>query len=196
MIQRRASNKRETRETTVAVELNVDGTGEHEIRTGLRLFDHLLSQLPRHGLFDIKVSANGSDDHHVVEDVAICLGRAFNEALGERQGITRAAHALVPMDEALALVAIDIGGRGYCQVDAEFGSETLGELTTDLVRHFLETFAIEARLNLHARVVTGVNDHHKAEGVFKALARALDAATRIDPRLGKRVPSTKGVIDH
>ncbi|MBI4331546.1 MAG: imidazoleglycerol-phosphate dehydratase, partial [Chloroflexi bacterium] len=105
-------------------------------------------------------------------------------------------HALVPMDEALALVAIDIGGRGYCQVDAEFGSETLGELTTDLVRHFLETFAIEARLNLHARVVTGVNDHHKAEGVFKALARALDAATRIDPRLGKRVPSTKGVIDH
>ncbi len=196
MSQRRASTKRETRETTIGVEINIDGTGEYEIRTGLRLFDHLLTQLARHGLFDIKVSANGSDDHHVVEDVAICLGKVFNEALGEREGITRTAHALVPMDEALALVAVDIGGRGYCQVEASFSSETMAELTTDLVRHFLETFAIEARMNLHARVLAGVNDHHKAEALFKALARALDAATRIDPRLGKRVPSTKGVIEH
>lgn len=196
MTERRASVKRDTKETTISTEINIDGTGEYEIRTGLRLFDHLLSQLARHGLFDIKISATGNDQHHLVEDVAICLGKVFNQALGEREGITRMAHALVPMDEALALVAVDIGGRGYCQVEASFGSETMSELTTDLVRHFLESFAIEGRLNLHARVMTGVNDHHKAEALFKALARALDAATKVDPRLGKKVPSTKGVIEH
>ncbi len=195
MNKRSASVKRETKETVINVDVNIDGSGECAISTGLRLFDHLLSQLPRHGLFDIKIAANGSDQHHLVEDVAICLGRAFGQALGEREGITRMAHALVPMDEALALVAVDIGGRGYCEVEATFGKETMGELPTDLVRHFLESFATEARLNLHAKVLSGVNDHHKAEALFKALARALDAATRLDPRLGKQVPSTKGVIE-
>ncbi|MBI4334797.1 MAG: imidazoleglycerol-phosphate dehydratase HisB [Chloroflexi bacterium] len=196
MSERRASIKRDTKETTVSVEINIDGAGEYEIRTGLRLFDHLLTQLARHGLFDLKISANGSDDHHVVEDVAICLGRVFNQALGEKEGITRMAHSVVPMDEALAMVAVDLGGRGYCQIEAAFGSETMSELTTDLVRHFLESFAIEARLNLHGRVLSGVNDHHKAEALFKALARALDAASRPEPRLGRKVPSTKGVIEH
>lgn len=196
MNKRSASIKRDTKETVINLEINIDGSGECAITTGLRLFDHLLSQLARHGFFDIKIAANGSDQHHVVEDVAICLGKAFGQALGEREGITRMAHALVPMDEALAQVAIDISGRGYCQVEATFGKETMGELTTDLVRHFMESFAIEARLNLHARVLSGVNDHHKAEALFKALARALDAATRIDPRLGKQVPSTKGIIEH
>ncbi len=196
MNERRASVKRETKETTIEVEINIDGAGEYEIRTGLRLFDHMLTQLARHGLFDIKVLASGDDHHHMVEDVAICLGKVFNQALGERQGIVRSAHAVVPMDEALAMVVVDIGGRGYCQFEAAFGTETIGELTTDLVRHFFESFAIEGRLNLHAKVLAGVNDHHKAEALFKALARALDAATRIDPRLGGRVPSTKGAIEH
>ncbi len=195
MNKRSATVKRETKETTINVAITIDGSGECEIRTGLRMFDHLLSQLARHGLFDLNVSANGSDQHHLVEDVAICLGRAFTKALGEREGIVRMAHALVPMDEALALVAVDIGGRGYCQAEVTFSSNAIAELSTDLVRHFLETFAIETRLNLHAKVLSGVNDHHKAEALFKALARALDDATKIDKRLGKTVPSTKGMIE-
>jgi imidazoleglycerol-phosphate dehydratase len=196
MTKRSATVKRETKETTVSISVNIDGSGEEQISSGIRLFDHLLSQLARHGLFDIKLTANGSDQHHLVEDVAICLARAFSQALGEREGITRMAHALVPMDEALALVAVDIGGRGYCQVEATFGRETLAGLSTDLIRHFLETFAVEAKLNLHVKVMAGVNDHHKAEALFKALARALDAATRTDERLGKSIPSTKGLIEH
>ncbi len=130
-----------------------------------------------------------------MEDVALCLGRAFGQALGERQGIVRTAHALVPMDEALALVAVDIGGRGYATLELPFGGDRLEELAIDLLPHFLHSFATEARLNLHARLLAGANDHHKAEALFKALARALDAATRLDERLGGQVPSTKGTIE-
>ena len=189
-----AKVSRETRETNVSVELNIDGRGEFKITTGLRMFDHLLAQLAQHGRFDINISATGADQHHVVEDVAISLGRALSQALGERQGIVRMGHAIVPMDDALALVAVDIGGRGYPKVEVSFTGQYIAELPTDLVRHFLETFAIEARLNLHAKVLSGINDHHKAEALLKALARALDAATRIDERT-KKVPSTKGIIE-
>jgi imidazoleglycerol-phosphate dehydratase len=177
------------------VELNIDGSGQFQITTGIRMFDHLLSQLAQHGVFDIKISASGPDQHHVVEDVAISLGKAFKQALKEKQGIVRMAHAVVPMDEALAAVAVDIGGRVYSTVEADFDEATIGDLDADLVRHFLVSFASEAKINLHAKVLSGINDHHKAEALFKALARALDSATRIDERLLGRVPSTKEIIE-
>jgi imidazoleglycerol-phosphate dehydratase len=195
MTERKTKVTRETAETNVKVELNIDGSGEFEITTGMRMFDHLLAQLARHGVFDLKISATGVDKHHVVEDVAISLGKAFNQALGQKEGIVRMAHAVVPMDETLAEVAVDIGGRAYSAIDTSFSRAKIGDLDADLVRHFLVSFASEAKINLHARVITGVNDHHKAEALFKALARALDSATRIDGRIIGRVPSTKEVIE-
>ena len=163
--------------------------------TGIGFFDHLLDQLARDGLFDIKLKATGDDPHHIVEDVAICLGKAFNEALGEKRGIRRMASVAVPMDEALVTVAIDIGGRGYAVLDLTFSAGGLTGLNPDLVRHFLESFAFQARLNLHAAIVYGSNDHHKAEALFKALGRALDAATRIDERISGELPTTKGFLE-
>lgn len=195
MAERKAKVTRETAETSVRVELNIDGIGEFEVTTGIRMFDHLLAQLARHGIFDLKISATGVDQHHVVEDVAISLGKAFNQALGQKEGIARMAHAVVPMDETRAMVAVDIGGRAYSVVEVCFTDVTIDELSSDLVRHFLVSFAAEAKVNLHARVIIGVNDHHKAEALFKALARALDSATRIDERIIDRVPSTKEVIE-
>jgi imidazoleglycerol-phosphate dehydratase len=192
---RKATIKRETKETTIRVELSLDGSGESDMKTGVRMLDHMLDQLARHGVFDLKVSANGSDIHHVVEDVAICLGKAFSKALGERAGIARMGWAVVPMDDALAMVAVDLGGRGYAVIDASFAHLAIGEMPAELVRHFLVSLASEARMNLHARVMSGDNDHHKAEVLFKALARALDSACRIDPRLQGRIPSTKEVIE-
>ena len=195
MVNRKAMVIRETAETSIKVELNIDGSGQFEIATGVRMFDHLLSQLAQHGVFDIKISASGPDQHHVVEDVAISLGKAFNQALGETRGIVRMAHSIVPMDEALAAVAVDIGGRGYSVVEAAFDKANIGDLCADLIRHFLLSFASEAKINLHAKVLTGINHHHKAEALFKALGRALDSATQIDERLLGRVPSTKEVIE-
>lgn len=195
MTERKAKVIRETAETNVKVELNIDGSGQFQITTGIRMFDHLLTQLAQHGVFDIKISASGFDQHHVVEDVAISLGKAFNQALGKKQGIVRMAHAVVPMDEALAMVVVDIGGRPYNVIEADFSEANIGDLDADLVRHFLISFASEAKINLHARVFCGINDHHKAEALFKALARALDSATSIDERILGRVPSTKEVIE-
>lgn len=195
MEMRLAKVRRETKETTISVQVNIDGSGIHEIRTGYRMFDHLLSQLALHGLFDLKISATGANVHHIIEDVAIGLGRAFNKALGERQGIVRMGHALVPMDEALAMVAVDIGGRGYTVAEIGLSDEKIEELPGDIVRHFLEAFAYEARLNLHCKMERGLNAHHKAEALFKALGRALDIATRRDERLAGRIPSTKEVIE-
>ena len=187
--------KRETRETNISLELNIDGSGEWEINTGIRMFDHLLAQLARHGIFDIKISATGDDQHHLVEDVAICLGKAFGEALGEKRGIVRMANATVPMDDALAMVAVDISGRGYSVLELTFSDNDMAGFPTDLIRHFLESFAIEARLNLHAKILYGINDHHKAEALFKALGRALDTATRIDERISGELPSTKELLE-
>jgi len=195
MTERKATVARETAETNVRVELNIDGSGQFQITTGMRMFDHLLTQLAQHGVFDIKISASGPDQHHVVEDVAISLGKAFNQALGEKQGIVRMAHAIVPMDEALAAVAMDIGGRVYSVIEADFNEANIGDLDADLVRHFLVSLASEAKINLYAKVLSGINDHHKAEALFKALARALDTATRIDERILDKIPSTKEVIE-
>jgi imidazoleglycerol-phosphate dehydratase len=195
MTDRLSTIKRETAETNVSLKLSLDGSGIGETNTGIRIFDHLIEQIARHGLFDIKISAVGNDQHHVVEDVAICLGRAINEALGEKRGIVRMASVTVPMDDALAMVAVDIGGRGYTVLDLSFSDNDMAGFPTDLVRHFMESLAIEGRLNLHARIAYGTNDHHKAEALFKALGRALDAATRIDERITDELPSTKGLLE-
>lgn len=195
MANRLSAVKRETKETTISLELNLDGTGKWEITTGIDIFDHLLSQLARHGVFDIKITATGDDPHHLVEDTAICLGKAFAEALGEKRGIVRMADVAVPMDESLAVAVVDIGGRGYTVLDLPFSKNDMLGFPTDLIRHFLESFAMEARLNLHAKIAYGTNDHHKAEALFKALARALDAATRIDARVGGELPSTKDYLE-
>jgi len=192
---RSATITRETGETKISVELNIDGRGRFDIKTGIRMFDHMLTHIAQHGLFDIKLNASGWDQHHVVEDVAISLGQALNKALGDKRGVTRMAHALVPMDEALAMVAVDISGRGYASIEAPFKRKKIGDLESDIVAHFLQTFATEARLNLHAKLLGGTNDHHKAEALFKALGRALDSATKIDERIHGQVPSTKGTIE-
>lgn len=193
---RTARIHRQTKETQVEVVLSLDGKGEYEIETGIPFFDHMLSHLALHGLFDLTVRAQGDlevDEHHTVEDVAICLGKALDEALGQREGIVRVAHSYVPMDEALAFVALDLGGRAYAVVEADFATPRIGSLATSLIPHFLETLAYHARMSLHARVVYGRDDHHKAEALFKALGRALDAATSIEPRRTD-VPSTKGIL--
>ena len=195
MANRLSSIKRETKETNISLELNIDGSGKWDIATGISTFDHLLSHVARHGTFDIKISATGDDQHHLAEDVAICLGQAFGKALGDKRGIVRMADATVPMDDALATVAVDIGGRGYTVLELPFTDNDMFGFATDLIRHFLESFAIEARLNLHAKVAYGTNDHHKAEALFKALGRALDMATRIDERISGELPSTKGLLE-
>ena len=195
MPDRKSVVKRETKETSISLELNLDGSGQWEVNTGITMFDHLLAQLAQHGRFDIKISATSDDQHHLAEDVAICLGRAFGEALGEKRGIVRMADATVPMDDALATVAIDISGRGYTVLDLPFADNDMFGFPTDLVRHFLESFAVEGRLNLHVKVAYGINDHHKAEALFKALGRALDMATRIDERISGELPSTKGLLE-
>jgi imidazoleglycerol-phosphate dehydratase len=191
MANRTASVKRETTETNISLKLNLDGTGKADIQSGTRMLDHMLSQLARHGTFDISLSATGDDTHHLVEDVAICLGKALNEALGERRGIVRMADASVPMDDALAMVALDLSGRGYAMLDLPFTENDMFGFPADMVRHFLETLALEGRFNLHARILYGTNDHHKTEALFKALAKAMDRATRIDSRIADRLPSTK-----
>jgi imidazoleglycerol-phosphate dehydratase len=195
MAGRTATVKRETRETTVKASWDLDGSGKSEITTGIRMLDHLISQIAAHGVFDIKLSATGDDIHHVTEDAAVTLGKALSQALGDKRGITRMGSALVPMDDALSQVAVDLSGRPYAVVDVNFTGTMIGGLPVELVRHFLISLASEARMNLHARVLSGEDDHHKAEAMFKALGRALDSATRIDQRLEGRIPSTKEVIE-
>ena len=186
---------RETAETNIGLELFLDGSGQYEVTTGIKMFDHLLSQVAKHGRFDLMILATGDDEHHLVEDVAICLGKALGEALGEKQGIIRMANAAVPMDDALAVVVVDIGGRGYTVLELPFTDNDMAGFPTDLIRHFLESFASEARLNLHVKVAYGSNDHHKAEALFKALGRVLDAATRVDERISGVIPSTKDLLE-
>lgn len=192
---RKSNIVRGTGETKVNLELNIDGSGRWDVNTGIKIFDHFLSQVARHGLFDIKIRATGDDVHHIVEDVAICLGQAFGKALGEKRGIIRMADSTVPMDDALANVIVDISGRGYYVLDLPFSNNDIAGFPADLVRHFLESFAIEGRFNLHAKILYGSNGHHKAEALFKALGRALDAATRIDERIAGELPSTKAFLE-
>ena len=194
---RTATVVRETKETRVEVTIDLDGSGRSSVKTGIGMLDHLVEQIGKHGLFDLTVTASGDlhvDEHHTVEDVGIALGQAIDQALGERRGIVRMADALVPLDEALASVAIDISGRPYCEVEAAWTLDRIGELPASLVEHLLSSIATEAKLTLHARVLKGENDHHRAEAMCKALGRALAAATRIEPRRGGQVPSTKGSL--
>jgi imidazoleglycerol-phosphate dehydratase len=192
---RSASITRETGETKIKVTLSLDGTGKFTIKTGSKMFDHMLTHVAQHGLFDINIAASGWDEHHLAEDVAIALGQALNKALGDKKGIVRMSHAIVPMDEALSTVVIDLSGRGYPVLDLQFTNKKIGDMESDMIRHFLETFAAEGKMNLHAQVLYGTNEHHKVEALFKALGRALGSATRIDPRIAGRVPSTKGKIE-
>jgi imidazoleglycerol-phosphate dehydratase len=196
---RRAEIARETRETSIRVKLDLDGSGQGTVTTGIGMLDHLLEQISRHGLFDLTVDAHGDldrDAHHTVEDLGICLGQAFNTALAERRGIVRMAHTIVPLDEALTLVALDLSGRGFAAIELPFTSDRIGDLPTQMIGHFLQSLAVEARMTLHVRSLAGENDHHRAESAFKALARALAAATRLDPRIAGVVPSTKGALEH
>ena len=197
MSQRSSILNRETAETRVSVELDLDGQGSYEIDTGNGMFDHMLAQLSRHGAMDLKVSAQGDVEvgwHHLVEDVGIVLGRALREAVGDARGITRMSHAYVPLDEALALAVVDFSGRGYAVIDSMLTESDLGGLSGSLIDHFLESFSREGAFNLHLRVLAGANNHHKAEAAFKALARAVKAALTIDESRGGAVPSTKGAI--
>ena len=194
---RSAETTRETKETQVTVALDIEGDGTHTVYTGLGFFDHMLSHISVHGLFNLEVEAKGDlevDPHHTVEDVALTLGNALDQALGDRAGIVRVGSAYVPMDESLALVAVDLSGRPYAVVDVDWSGAAVGGLPVTLVEHFFESLAITARANVHVRLLYGRDDHHKAEALFKALGRALDAATQLDPRRGDRVPSTKGVL--
>jgi len=194
---RRASVTRETKETKVSVTLDLDGGGDAQIATGVGMLDHLLAQIAKHGIFDLTVQAKGdlsTDEHHTVEDVGLAIGRALDEGLGQREGIVRMADATVPLDEALASVAVDLSGRGYAVVDAAWTGERIGELPSDLVSHLVWSLASEGKFTVHARVLCGVNDHHKAEALFKALGRALGVATRLEPRRAGGAPSTKGKL--
>jgi imidazoleglycerol-phosphate dehydratase len=194
---RRAQAERSTQETRVQAEIDLDGQGRYQVSTGVGMLDHLLEQLARHGLFDITIEARGDLDreaHHLVEDVGLVLGQALDRALGERRGIVRFGHAFAPMDEALALAAVDLGGRPHASVEAAFRRESLGALPTELIGHLLSALAQGGRLTLHVRLLAGENDHHRAEAIFKALALALRQATRLEPRLEGELPSTKGVI--
>lgn len=188
---------RETKETSVEVVWDLDGSGRSDVATGIGMLDHLVSQIARHGIFDLTLRARGDlhvDAHHTVEDTGIAMGRALTEALGDATGIVRMGDALVPLDEALAQVAVDLSGRGYAAISVSWSGPRIGELPSDLVEHFLHSLATEGKFNLHARVLAGVNDHHKAECLMKALGRALCAATRIDPRRAGQTPSTKEAL--
>ena len=198
MDHRKATLERQTRETSVSLSMDLDGRGESQVSTGNGMLDHLISQLSRHGLIDINLKAEGDLEtgwHHLVEDTAICLGRAFREALGDGRGIHRMGHALVPLDESLALVAVDLSGRGYAAVDCDLAGQMAETLPGEMVQHFLESFALEAKINLHARIMVGHNAHHKAECLFKALAKSLRHALERDPRSEGQIPSTKGTVE-
>lgn len=196
MSERQASIHRQTNETDVAVSLNLDGRGKHQIATGIGFLDHMLVAFAVHGLFDLTVKATGDlhiDPHHTIEDTAIVLGQAFDTALADKRGINRAGHAYMPMDEALAFVAVDLSGRPYTIFQVAWHTPAIGQFPTDLVEHFFESFAVHGRLTLHARCEYGRNDHHQAEALFKALARALRLAVDRDPRR-EDIPSTKGTL--
>ena len=192
-----AEISRQTNETQIEIKLDLDGTGKHEIYTGVGFLDHMLTHLAVHGLFDLMVKATGDlhiDVHHTVEDVALALGQAFDKALGDRKGIVRMGDCFAPMDETLAHVAIDLSGRPNAVTQAEWHTPYVGNIPTTLFPHFFESFAVTSRCNLHARVLYGRDDHHQAEALFKAWARALDAASQFDERRAGNIPSTKGTL--
>ena len=194
---RKGAVSRETNETKISVEIDLDGQGAAKVATGVGFFDHMLDQLARHSLIDITVTARGDlqiDDHHTVEDVGIALGQALNQALGDKRGLARYADCLLPMDEALTRVAVDVSGRPFLVFRTEFPTAKIGSFDTELVREFFQAFAINGGLTLHIETLYGANSHHIAESCFKGVARALGAALAIDPRQASRIPSTKGAL--
>ncbi len=194
---RKSTINRKTNETAISLALNLDGTGKHNIQTGIGFFDHMLTQIAVHGLVDLDLQAKGDlhvDSHHTVEDCGIALGEAIGQALGEKQGIRRMAEASVPMDDALAQVVLDLSGRAYSLLRVKWSSPQVGGMPVSLIEHFFESVAAHARMNLHIRVAYGRDNHHIAEAIFKAFARALDTATMIDARRMTMIPSSKGKI--
>ena len=194
---RKATLSRTTKETRISVTVDLDGTGRATIATGVGFFDHMLEQIARHALIDIDIKAEGDlhiDDHHTVEDTGIVLGQAVREALGDRAGIARYADALLPMDETLTRVAIDVSGRPFLVFRTTFARDKIGTFDTELVREFFQAFAMNAGLTLHVETLYGENAHHVAESCFKGLARALRAAIAVDSRQDGRIPSTKGAL--
>lgn len=193
---RKAVVARNTNETRIRITLDLDGTGSYDINTGVGFFDHMLAGFARHGFFDLTVSVEGDlvvDDHHTIEDTGIALGTAIREALGDKKGIRRYGSSLLPMDETLAMCAIDLSGRPYFVFDAEFATERCGTMGTQMVREFFYAVSYSAGMNLHMKILDGINDHHKAEALFKAFARALDEASGEDPRVSG-ILSTKGSL--
>ena len=194
---RTASIDRKTNETDIQIELDLDGDGTCDVDTGVGFFDHMLTHLARHGLFNLSVKAKGDlhiDAHHTVEDVGICLGKCFLEAIREPKGLTRYGHAVIPMDEALAEVAVDFSGRPFLVFNGDVPQTALGNFDLELAREFMQAFAVNSRTTLHVNLRYGDNTHHCIEGIFKAFARALGQAVRIDPRV-KGIPSTKGMLE-
>ena len=194
---RRAVIDRQTNETRIALRLTLDGKGRYDVSTGIRFLDHMLELFARHGGFDVKLQATGDldvDQHHTVEDIGIALGEAVTAALGNRRGINRAGYFLMPMDETLAVAAIDLGGRIHTVVDLKLKVRTVGDLQAELVTDFFEGFAQGARANVHVKVLYGRSSHHHVEAVFKAFARALRVACARDRRLARMLPSTKGLL--
>lgn len=193
---RQATIERKTNETDVVVRLEIDGTGESKIDTGVGFFDHMLTLFAKHGLFDLEVTAKGDlevDGHHTVEDVGICLGQAFSQALGNKESITRYGFFILPMDEALATVCVDISGRPYLAYNLDMTASKVGGFDTDLTHEFFQAFIVNAGVSMHVRLQAGTNPHHVIEAVFKAFARAMDEATMLDSRR-PGVQSTKGVL--
>jgi imidazoleglycerol-phosphate dehydratase len=194
---RRAVIDRRTTETQISLTINLDGKGQYNVRTGIRFLDHMLELVARHGAFDLRIAATGDldvDQHHTVEDLGIALGEGVSSALGDRRGINRAGYFVMPMDETLAVAAIDFGGRPHTVVDLNVTVARVGDLQAELVHDFFEGFAIAARANVHVKVLYGRSNHHKIEAVFKAFARALRVACAKDKRLAKMLPSTKGLL--
>ena len=194
---RRAVIGRKTAETQIRLKLTLEGSGRYEVRTGIRFLDHMLELFARHGGFDLRVDARGDldvDQHHTVEDLGIALGEAVSAALGSRRGINRAGYFVMPMDETLAVAAIDLGGRPHAVVDVKVRAARVGDLQSELVDDFFEGFAIGARANVHVRVLYGRSSHHRIEAAFKAFARALRVACAKDRRLARLLPSTKGLL--
>ena len=188
-----AKVSRKTSETDIEIEMNIDGTGKYEIDTGVNFFNHMLESFSKHSFIDLNVKAIGDieiDDHHTVEDVGILLGEAFLEAIGDKKGIRRMGHAIVPMDDSVATVAIDISGRSYCNMDLDFKNDKIGDLSSDVVVHFFESFASSGKINIYG-TCEGANDHHKAEALFKAFAKSLYDACKIEH---DEILSTKGVL--
>lgn len=194
---RRAEITRQTKETQIQVSVDLDGTGQADVETGVGFLDHMLTHLARHGLFDVRVKASGDlnvDPHHTVEDIGICLGKAFSDALTNPKGMVRFGQAVIPMDESLAEVALDFSGRPFLAFDVRFPGSRTGDFDVELVEEFFRAFAMNSRVTLHIVLRYGANVHHAIEAIFKAFARALTQAVRLDPRV-KDVPSTKGMIE-